>query len=274
MPQSRSKRPANSKQNFLAIGGLVLLLVVAAFFAALKICTWQSQKDVASSVVYTQPTFLYVQTFGSGTLSAPQADGTRTLTLADVSPTTISFAERPDREVAHESTEAFIRGWDQGEDSFMNNPPNAALDIIGQDSQSIVIVELVDAQYDLTAQTLEYQVIILDDEHREDLPQSFEEAVLFIDSTFKDYKCSCTPPDGQNFCKCHYSYKLGKSATKEFRGYCTGAAKDPMDIFITRASDTTSCTMTARFGKRLSKSCTNWSPLSSDRIDVTVICDK
>lgn len=250
------------------------MLVVATFFASLKICKWQNQKDIISPVASTQPSFLYVQTFGSGTLSAPQADGTRTLTLSDVSPTTISFAERPDREVAHESTEAFIQGWDQGEDSFEVNPPNAALDIIDQHSQSIVIVELVNAHYDPATQTLEYQVIILEDEHGEDLPQSFEEAVLFIDSTFKDYKCSCAPPDGQNFCKCHYSYKLGKSATKEFRGYCTGAAKDPMDIFVTRADDTTSCTMTVRFGKRLSKSCTNWSPLSSDRVDVTVICDK
>ena len=251
-----------------------MLLVVAVFFAALKVCEWQNQKDIISPAVSTQPTFLYVQTFGSGTLSAPQEDGTRTLTLNDVSPTTISFAERPDREVAHESTEAFIQGWDQGEDSFEVNPPNAALDIIDQHSQSIVIVELVNAHYDPATQTLEYQVIILEDEHGEDLPQSFEEAVLFIDSTFKDYKCSCAPPDGQNFCKCHYSYKLGKSATKEFRGYCTGAAKDPMDIFVTRADDTTSCTMTVRFGKRLSKSCTNWSPLSSDRVDVTVVCDK
>ena len=270
MPQSTSKSSAKSNKKFFTIGVVVLLLVVAAFFAGI----WQSQKESVSSVVSTQPTFLYVQTFGSGTLSAPQADGTRTLTLNDVSPTTISFAERPDREVAHESTEAFIEGWNQGEDSFGVNPPNAALDIIGQNSQSIVIVELVDAQYDVQNQTLEYQVVILDDEQSGGLPRSFEEAVLFIDSTFKDYRCSCTPPDGQNFCKCHYSYKLGKSATKEFRGYCTGAAKDPMDIYVTRTSDATSCTMTARFGKRLSKSCTNWSPLSSDSVDVTVICDR
>ena len=115
------------------------IFLAALVFAVVKISTSCSEPEMTA----TQPSFLFMQTAHSGTLSAKEGDGKRTLTLNDVSPVTVYFSEKPDREAGHESTAEFIAEWSVGEDSFEANPPNAALDIIGADSQSIAIVELM-----------------------------------------------------------------------------------------------------------------------------------
>ncbi|MCG8684016.1 MAG: hypothetical protein MI892_04020, partial [Desulfobacterales bacterium] len=201
---------------------IVLLTVVVLFLFFTFYVKMQFEAELSEA---SQPTYLYVQTAHSGTLSPEQADGRRILTLNDVSPVTVFFSEGPDREAGHEMTEAFISLWDGESGNFASNPPNAALDIIGEDSQSIVIVELVSAQYDVQNKTLEYEVIILDNETDGDLPQSFGEAALFIDSTYKNYWCDCSLNEASS-CSCEYNYRLGKSATKEFRGYCINQEAD------------------------------------------------
>lgn len=220
----------------------------------------------------TQPSFLFMQTAHSGTLSAAKADGTRTLTLKDISPVTVYFAERPDRETGHESTAEFIAEWSMGEDSFETNPPNAALDIIGNDSQSIAIVELMSATYNSATQTLEYEILILDDETAGNIPESFDEAVLFIDSTHKDYHCICWPEKGHKTCSCDYEYTLGRSGTKEFRGYCDNILATYERIDIQGLSKDTTCTGNFPWDGYVTKSCTNWSPFKKDKVRISLHC--
>ena len=64
---------------------------------------------------------LFVQTGAAMT-----SDGD-TLTLKGLSPSTLYFADRPQREVGHMSSRQFVANWGEGDNSFAQNPPNAVL---------------------------------------------------------------------------------------------------------------------------------------------------
>ena len=265
---NKASFPKNKKIKFFGIVFATVIFLVVLAFAVAKI----NEPCPEPETTATQPSFLFMQTAHSGTLSLAKADGTRTLTLKDVSPVTVYFSERPDRETGHELTEEFISQWNKESDNFMSNPPNAALDIIGDDSQSIAIVELMKAKYDVQNKTLEYEVIILDNETDGALPQSFGEAALFIDSTYRNYWCDCSL-NGESSCDCKYKYHLGKSATKEFRGYCINQeANNPTMISFSGKNKSTSCTGGIKWGDYFTRSCTNWSPTSGDDMDIKIQC--
>ena len=262
MPNSKhpKNQPLPSKIRLVAVAAIAI--------AAVLLFTLYLQRGQTAPPSGT--TLLYVQTAHSGTLSAEQ-DGRRILTLNDVSPNTVYFSDRPDRITGHESTEAFIAQWNKSLDSFASNPPNAALDVIGEHSQSLAIVELMNAQYDAQSNTLEYEVILLDDESEGPFPDVFDEAALFIDSTHVDYKCDCELSAGEDICKCRYTYTLGASKTKEFRGYCSNGLI-PDGVHVGGKSKSTSCTNNFPWFDYYSRSCTNWDPISSDKLNITVRC--
>ena len=266
MPKPKSSHKAPFA---IAIYAIAIAAVIFLGLILYKQCPYSLEQKNSP-----QPTFLYVQTAHSGTLSPPQEDGERALKLHDVSPVTAYFSERPNRLTGHESTEEFISEWSEGEDSFASNPPNAALDIVGKDSQSLVIIELMNAKYDFETKSLEYDVIILGDETDDSIPESFGEAVLFIDSAWKDYHCNCEPSSGKKECKCGYKYTLGKSSTKEFRGYCDQDSTYPSGISVTGRKSATSCTIRIFEQLYATRSCTNWDPTSRDELNVTVHCSK
>ena len=64
---------------------------------------------------------LFVQTAARMT-----GEGDR-LVLHTASPSTLYFADRPQREVGHMTTSSFVELWSQGENSFATDPPNAVL---------------------------------------------------------------------------------------------------------------------------------------------------
>ena len=245
------------------------VVVTGAVFLGTKL----SKQCPGSETVSAEPTFLYVQTAHSGTLSAKQTDGRRILKLNNVSPTTVYFSDRPDRITGHESTAEFIAQWSDGADSFASNPPNAALDILDEDSQRVAILELMDARYDAEANTLEYQVMVLDDETGGNLSQEFGEAALLIDNAWRHYHCHCAPAPGEKSCECKYNYTLGKSSTREFKGFC-GNGLYISAIEVSGRKSSTTCTDDVIWMGYISRSCTNWSPVTRDKLHVTVRCDK
>ena len=64
---------------------------------------------------------LFVQTAASMT-----GEGDR-MVLHGMSPSTLYFADRPQREIGHMSTRSFVEFWGEGENSFAGDPPNAVL---------------------------------------------------------------------------------------------------------------------------------------------------
>lgn len=97
------------------------------------------------------------------------------LTLHTLAPTTLFFSDRPDRVTGHISSRDFVESWDQGEDSFASNPPNAVLSTFHSDMVSDVVVELMDPV--LEGHNLTYKVVILDGE----IPAEGGPSSLFID---------------------------------------------------------------------------------------------
>jgi hypothetical protein len=79
---------------------------------------------------------MFVQTARSVT-----SDGA-TVTLHDVTPATLYFSDRPQRVVGHMTTADFVDLWDEGDNSFATDPPNAVLAFVeaGADAPADAVV--------------------------------------------------------------------------------------------------------------------------------------
>ena len=90
---------------------------------------------------------------------------------------TLFFADRPQRVVGHLSSRKFVDQWDEGEDSFAEDPPNAVLSFL-EDGDTVpeeVTMTISDPQLD--GDSLTYTVDILDGM----LPARSGPCSLFID---------------------------------------------------------------------------------------------
>ena len=114
---------------------------------------------------------LFVQTAHG----AEHVDGR--LVLRGVTPSTLYFSDRPQRVVGHLRTAEFVGFWDEGEDSFAEDPPNAVLAFVaqGEETPQDVVVTIDDPV--LTGADLSYSAKVLDGT----LPNRAQACTLFID---------------------------------------------------------------------------------------------
>jgi hypothetical protein len=108
------------------------------------------------------------------------ADGVRrgedgTMTLIRLAPATLYFSDRPDRLVGHLSAQHFIDLWEEGENSFAKDPPNAVLAFPNGGGLSDTVVILRDPK--LEGDQITYKVDVLE----ADLPDEAGACTLFID---------------------------------------------------------------------------------------------
>jgi|GEM_PF-779789 hypothetical protein len=115
------------------------------------------------------PRFLFVASGSSGSLECGR------LRLAGV-PFVVFFSDRPYRMAGHISVERLVDAWDEGEDSFRSDPPNAALSVFGASGSTNVVVELKHPF--LVDGDLTFDITIL----QGSLPASFGPCSLFIDT--------------------------------------------------------------------------------------------
>lgn len=97
------------------------------------------------------------------------------LTLHEVSPVTIMFADRPERIAGNMRTASFVPFWGSGRDSFLSDPPNADISIVEGDQLRQIVVVLRDPV--LQGNALSYTVRVLEGE----MPERGEEVSVFID---------------------------------------------------------------------------------------------
>ena len=66
------------------------------------------------------------------------------LTLHEIGASTLYFSDRPKRVVGHVTSEMFVDMWDEGENSFEEDPPNAVLAFLesGEDVPDDVVTEI------------------------------------------------------------------------------------------------------------------------------------
>lgn len=114
---------------------------------------------------------LFVQTAARMT-----GEGDR-LVLHAPSPSTLYFADRPQREVGHMSTASFVALWGEGENSFATDPPNAVLSFAEPGDRAVddVVVEIQAPK--LEGDQLTYEIKLLDGT----LPAETGPCALFID---------------------------------------------------------------------------------------------
>jgi hypothetical protein len=99
------------------------------------------------------------------------------MVLRSVTPSTLYFSDRPQRVVGHLTTSEFVGYWDDGDDSFAIDPPNAVLAFVAQGDSvpDDVVIEISDPI--LKGSDLSYAAKVLDGY----LPAKADACTLFID---------------------------------------------------------------------------------------------
>ena len=104
------------------------------------------------------------------------SDGT-TLTLTDVTPSTLYFSDRPKRVVGHMTTAEFVDLWAEGDNSFEEDPPNAVLAFLEPGDQAPEDAVVVIKQPRLENGHLSYSIETLEGT----VPTQTGPVTLFID---------------------------------------------------------------------------------------------
>lgn len=167
----------------------------------------QGEPDINNNHNNNETTFLYIQSAQAGSL-LPQsndiASKNYTLTLKNISSTTIAFSDRPQRLLFQIDTGSFVDNWTAGEDSFAFDPPNAAMVLLSPEGnkEDVIVAELLNPMYDRENKTLQFDIISLSTEEEEkdrtidfseigskgnlstiaEVPDSFGIVNLFIDA--------------------------------------------------------------------------------------------
>jgi hypothetical protein len=102
------------------------MLTRHSFIAAAALTFILLGVTVAAAAEEKMADFLFVQSAKSMSFDP----ATNQLTLANVSPVTVFFTDRPERIAGNMKTTAFIPFWSEGKDSFKSDPPNADISII------------------------------------------------------------------------------------------------------------------------------------------------
>lgn len=99
------------------------------------------------------------------------------LTLVGTSPSTLFFADRPDRVVGHVHTNTFVKEWGHGENSFEEDPPNAVISFLENGDAIPEEVTVVLKSPQLKDNNLSYSIDVLDGS----LPAAAGPCAIFID---------------------------------------------------------------------------------------------
>jgi hypothetical protein len=149
-------------------------LIHARFTEAIAVSVQKTKPD-HSAIDGSAVTLLFVQ----------NADGfsydkrKKTITLEGVNPSVTFFSDRPYRIAGHILVPGFIQLWDEGGDSFKDDPPNANISILEDGQVKSAVVEIADPQF--KNNQLTYKVVkVLDG----DMPASGGTCSLFIDGLF------------------------------------------------------------------------------------------
>jgi len=151
----------------------------------------KTSTDTSAETTAEKLNLLFVQTAEKGKIEKTDG-GKYILTLYNVNEKTIYFSDRPNRVTGQWDTSLYVSLWDKGENSFKDNPPNAAIQVEFGDGQSdVTIIELLNPQYDETTDTLTYEIKYLVDDNGDlnyfnkytddEFPTNFKHVVLFID---------------------------------------------------------------------------------------------
>ena len=136
-----------------SIYSIYILCILALSGVALGADQMMNKTVNAVSSANQSETYIFIQE-GAGGSFVNDSSGNYTLTMTDVVPYTVFFADRPARGVGFAPMDRFLKGFSFG----ASNPPNAALILPEENETSdMVIVELTNPQYNNITRTLTYK---------------------------------------------------------------------------------------------------------------------
>ena len=103
-------------------------------------------------------------------------DGSR-LTLKEANPNIIFFCDRPVRTAGHMTRDAFMKLVAEGENSFADNPPNAAVSIVSAKGDVTEVVVTLSKRPLVNGNNMVFPIKVLEGE----LPNAGETVIMFID---------------------------------------------------------------------------------------------
>ena len=177
----------NRKRTLVVIAVLLVALVSTSYIVLATI--EEPQKKAEETQAVNESLYMFVLTAHSGSLVLVEGnDNLYSLTLEGVSPQTIYFSDRPERDVGQVEMQKFLDALVFSSD----NPPNAAIEILeGDEEWDVAVIELFDPVYDVANKTLQYNISFLEvpdhshaifnERHNKSLPENFGSAALFID---------------------------------------------------------------------------------------------
>ena len=99
------------------------------------------------------------------------------LTLKEANPNIIFFCDRPVRTAGHMTRDAFMKLVTEGENSFADNPPNAAVSIVGAKDEVTEVVVTLSKRPLVSGNDMVFPIKVIDGE----LPNAGETVIMFID---------------------------------------------------------------------------------------------
>jgi len=145
--------------------------ISAVLLAAALLCAPQLPFAIAQTKAPPKaPEVLFVQT----AKNVAFRDGV--LTLQDVSPATVFFSDRPERIAGHVRNDLFLKQWNEGNNSFKSDPPNAVLSVFNEKGRPTGAVVVL-SNPRLQGKNLLYDARTL----KGTLPPTGTESTLFID---------------------------------------------------------------------------------------------
>jgi hypothetical protein len=103
-------------------------------------------------------------------------DGSQ-LTLKEANPNIIFFCDRPVRTAGHMTRDAFMKLVTEGENSFADNPPNAAVSIVSAKGDVTEVVVTLSKRPLVNGNNMVFPIKVLEGE----LPNAGETVIMFID---------------------------------------------------------------------------------------------
>jgi hypothetical protein len=99
------------------------------------------------------------------------------LTLKEANPNIIFFCDRPVRTAGHMTRDAFMKLVSEGEDSFADNPPNAAVSILDAKGEVTEAVVTLSKRPLVSGNDMVFLIKVIDGK----LPDTGETVIMFID---------------------------------------------------------------------------------------------
>jgi len=99
------------------------------------------------------------------------------LTLKEANPNIIFFCDRPVRTAGHMNRDVFMKLVTEGENSFADNPPNAAVSIVSATGEVTEVVVTLSKRPRVRGNDMVFPIKVIDGK----LPTAGETVIMFID---------------------------------------------------------------------------------------------